>query len=66
MKGFTESRYYIILGRELLTALGLSIEFSEHVKIGSSVLNEGHLEYMVGVNNYDFITLTDKTMKPQE
>ena len=37
----TESRYNMILGRYLLTKLGLYLKFSEHVIIGGDGLYEG-------------------------
>ena len=32
----TEGRYYIILGRDLLTALGIDLKFSERIAIGGA------------------------------
>ena len=58
--------YGMILGRDLLIPLRLDIKFSEHVIIRSSGPCEGCLELMVVVSNYDFKTLMDKTIKPEE
>ena len=63
---YTNGRYDIILGRYLLTALGLDIKFSENVIIGGEGPYEGCSEPMVDVSNYAFKYITDKTVKPEE
>ena len=50
----TNGRYDIILGRKLLTALGLNIKFSESVIIGGEGPYEGCSTDMVYVSNYYF------------
>ena len=56
----TNSRYNVILGRELLTSLLLDIKFSRNVIICGEGPYEGFLSPMVDVRNYDFIALTEK------
>ena len=63
---YSESRYLIIPGRELLIELGLDIKFSEHAIIGDDVPYEGYFEYMVDISNCDFKSTADKTVKPEE
>ena len=63
---FTDSRYDMILGRDLPTALGLDLKFSENVKIGGEGPYEGCPSTMVDVRNYNFKSIKDKTVKPEE
>ena len=56
----------MILGRYLLTKLGLYLKFSEHVIIGGDGLYEGWLAPMDDVTDYEFKYLTDKIIKPEE
>ena len=56
----TTSIYYMILGRDILTALGLYLKFSENIIIGGEGPHEGCLSPMFDLSNYDFKTLTDK------
>ena len=56
----------MILGRNLLAALGLDLKFSENVIIGVELPYEGCSEYMVDVSNYDFTYITDKTVKSED
>ena len=56
----------MILGRDLLTALGLDIMFSEIIINDGEVPYKGFSAPMVDVNNYDFNILTGKTVKPEE
>ena len=62
----TTGRYYIILGRYVLTALGLNLKCSGNVIHGVEGPYKGCSAPMVDVNNYDFNTLTTKTVKPEE
>ena len=50
----TNGRDYMILGRDLITALGLYLKFSENVIIGREGPCEGCYAPMVDVRNYDF------------
>ena len=54
---FTNIIYDIILGRDLLTSLGLDVKFSDNVY-------EKCLVPMVDVSSYEFKSMTDKTVKP--
>ena len=47
-----KGRYNMILGRNLLTTLGLDIKFSDRVIVGVERLYEGCLVSMVDVSNY--------------
>ena len=54
----------MILGRDLLTALGLDIKFSENIILGGDGLYKGYSAPMVDVITYYFKTLTDNKVKP--
>ena len=56
----------MILGRYLLTALVLDIEFYDNAMVVGDGLYEGFSAAMVGISNYDFTSITDKTVKPEE
>ena len=56
----------MILGRDLLTDLGLDIKFSGCFIVGGKGPYEGCLVTMVDVSNYDYAPLTDKIVKPKE
>ena len=56
----------IILGRDLLTALGLDLKFSENVIIGGKGTCEGCSVPMVDVSNCDFNIIMDKIVKLEE
>ena len=56
----------MILGRDLLIALGMDIKFSEGIIIGGETPYEGCLAPMVDVRNYDFNIITAKTVKVEE
>ena len=56
----TISRYDMIIGRDLLTALGLELKFYDPVIVGSKSPYEGCLSPMVDMINYDYAHLTDK------
>ena len=64
VKESTNSIYNITLSKDLLIALELDINFSEDVIIGGEGLYEGWSSPMVDVRNYDFKSITDKTVKP--
>ena len=52
MDDSTKGGYRMILGTDLLNALGLDIKFSEHVIIGSTVPYEGCPAPIVEINKY--------------
>ena len=56
----------MILGRGLLTALGLDLRFSENVIIGREKPYEGWSAPMVDISNNKFKYITDKNNKPEE
>ena len=60
----TYSRYNVILGRDLLTALGLDLKFSERLIIVGEGPYEGFSSPMVDVRNDEFKSITNKTVKP--
>ena len=59
-------RYYIILGRDLLTALVMDLKLSENVTHGVEGPYKGCSAPIVVVDNYDLNILTAKTVKPEE
>ena len=56
----------MILGRDLLNTLGRDIKFSEFIIIGGKQTYEGCLTPMVDLINYDFTSITYKTVKTEE
>ena len=54
----TNSRYNMILGRYLLTALGLDVKFFENIILGGDGQFKGYSSPMVDVSAYDFKPLT--------
>ena len=60
----TKRGYDIILGRYLLTAIGLDLNFSYCLIIGNEVPYEGCSAPMVYVINYNYTRLTDKIIEP--
>ena len=60
----TNSRYEMILGRVILTALGLHLKFSENIIIGGEGSYEGCSAPMVDLSNYYFKSLTENIVKP--
>ena len=48
----------MILGRNLITALGLDLKFSGKIIIGGKGPYEGFLSSMADLSNYDFKSLT--------
>ena len=59
----TNSRYDIILGRDLINALGMDLKFSENIIVDGEGLHEGLSAPMVDVSNQEFESITDKTSK---
>ena len=59
----TNGKYDMILGRDLLTELGLDFKFTENFIIGGEGPYEGCLEPMTDLSNYDFTSITDKIVK---
>ena len=53
----------MLLGRDLITVLGLDLKFSENVMIGGEGPYEWCSSPMVDVIIYDFKSITDKTVK---
>ena len=66
MDNQTNSRYDIIIVRDLLTALGLNIEFSDNVSIGGDGPCEGCSAPMVDLSNYEFKSFMDEIVKQEE
>ena len=62
----TNGRYDMILGRDLLNALGLDLKFSDCVILGGYGPYKECFVPMVDVINYDFNIITAKTVKPEE
>ena len=62
----TNSRYGIIIGRYLLTALGLDLKFYENIILGGDGPYKGCSAPMVDVSTYDFKPLTENKVKPEE
>ena len=56
----------MILGRDLFTALGLYLQFSENVIMGSDGTYEGWSTPMIDVSNYYFKPLIEKIVKLKE
>ena len=52
MDEYSNGRYEMILGRGLLTSLGMDLKFSDNLVIGSNVQYEGCSAPMVDVSNY--------------
>ena len=61
----TNSRYDMILGRDLLTALVLDIQFSDNIIIGKAGPYKGWLSLIVDISNFDFKYITGKTVKQE-
>ena len=66
MDNQTNSRYDIILGRDLLIALGLYLNFSSDTIIGGDGPYEGCSASMNDLINYKFQPLTEKIVKLEE
>ena len=62
MNESTNGIYDMILGRDLLTALGLDLNFIENVIIGGEGPYEGCLAPMFDVRNYNFKYIRDKIL----
>ena len=56
--------YDTILGRDLLTALGLDLKFSKNVILSREGTYEGCYAPMLDVNNFYFNIITAKIVKP--
>ena len=56
----------MILGRDILNALGLDLRFSENIIIGGDRPYKGCSAPMVDLSNYKFKSLTKKIVKPEE
>ena len=59
----TDCSYYIILGRDLLTALGLDLKFSENITIVGEGPYERCLAPMVDLSNYGFKSSMENIVK---
>ena len=57
---YTNSRYDMILGRYLLTAVGLDLKFPQNIVIGDEGPYNGCSRPMAEVRNHDFKNLTKK------
>ena len=53
----------MILGRDILTALGLDIKFCDKIIIGGEGPYYGYLAPMVYLSNHNFASMTDKIIK---
>ena len=62
----TNSRYNMILGRDLLTALGSDLKLSENIILGGDGPFKGCSAHMVDASTYDFKPLTNNKVKPGE
>ena len=62
----TNSRYAMILGRDLLTVLVLDLKFSKNISIGGDGPYEGCSAPMVYLSNHKFKSLTDTIVKLEE
>ena len=63
---FTNGKHNMILGRDILTAQGLDLEFSENIIIGGKGPYKICSVLMVDLSNHDFTSITYKTVKPEE
>ena len=61
----TNSKYDMILVRDLLTVLGLDLKFSDNVIIFGEGPYEGCSTPMVDISNYDLKSITNETVKPE-
>ena len=59
----TTGRYYMILGRDLVTTLGPYLKFYDNIIVGGDRPYEGRLSPIVDASNYSFNYLTNKTFK---
>ena len=51
---FAKGRYDIILGKDILTALGLNLRFSDHVTKSDNGPLQGSMAPMVDLGTYEF------------
>ena len=56
----------MILGRDILTALGIDLKLSENIIIGGDGTYEGYSTAMIDVRNYDFKPITEKIVEPEQ
>ena len=61
----TNGRYGMILGRDLLTALGMDLKFSDTSIICGEGPHEGCFALMVELSNNNVTSIADKTVKPR-
>ena len=61
----TNSKYDMILGRDLLTALGLDLKVYDNTIIFGEGPYEGCSKPMVDISNYDLKSITNETVKPE-
>ena len=61
-----KGRYYMILGRDLLTALGLNIKFSYRVIKSDGGTFKGLTAPMVDLGMYEFKGLNTGNITPEE
>ena len=61
----TNSRYDMILGRGLITAMGLDLKYSENLIIGGAGPYELCLVPMADLSNYGFKSLAENIVKPE-
>ena len=54
--------YDMILGRDLITALGLDLKFSGNLIISGEGPHEGCSSHIADVNNYEFKSITKKPL----
>ena len=59
----TNRRYAIILGRNILTPLGMYLKFSDNIIIGGKLSYEGCSAPIVDVSSYNFTPIKNKTVK---
>ena len=62
----TKNRYYIILGRDILTKIGLNLKLSEHVIKTDDETFKGLVAPMVDMGTYQFKDLNIGKITPEE
>ena len=65
MDNQTNSRYDIILERDLLNSMGLDIKFTENIMIGGDIPYKRCSAPMDNLSKREFKSLTDKPVKPE-
>ena len=66
MEDSAKDSYEMILGRDILKALGLNIKFSEHVIEEDDVPLKGSTEPMVDLGKYEFKILNIGNITPEK